>query len=46
VLTLAADIVVRLPPTGLELKLGVITALLGAPFFLYLVLKARREAAW
>ena len=45
-LTLAADIVVRLPPTGLELKLGVITALLGAPFFLYLVLKARREAAW
>lgn len=45
-LTLAADIAVRLPTGGMELKLGVVTALLGAPFFLYLVLKARREAVW
>ncbi len=44
VLTLAADIVVRILPTGgQELKLGVVTALIGAPFFLALVLKSRRE---
>lgn len=40
-LLLAADIAVRLVPTAPELKLGVVTALLGAPFFLALVLKAR-----
>lgn len=39
-----ADIVIRLAPTSSELKLGVITALLGAPFFLMLVLHARRSA--
>jgi len=27
-----------------ELKLGVVTSLIGAPFFLYLILKTRREA--
>ena len=44
VLTLAADIVVRILPTGgQELKLGVVTALIGAPFFLALVLRSRRE---
>lgn len=32
-LTLGADIAVRLIPTRPELKLGVITAILGAPFF-------------
>lgn len=42
-LTLAADIAVRLIPSGTELKLGVLTALIGAPFFLYLVLKVRTE---
>jgi iron complex transport system permease protein len=41
-LTLAADIAVRLFSGGRELKLGVVTALVGAPFFLYLVLHARR----
>ncbi|MGE0746019.1 MAG: FecCD family ABC transporter permease [Rhodospirillales bacterium] len=41
-LTLAADIAVRLF-TGPELKLGVVTALIGAPFFLALVLRLRRE---
>ena len=44
VLTVAADLVIRLMPPGPELKLGVVTALLGAPFFLHLVLRARREA--
>jgi iron complex transport system permease protein len=42
VLTVAADVVIRLMPPGPELKLGVVTALLGAPFFLHLVLRARR----
>lgn len=40
-LTLAADVAVRLPGPGGELKLGVVTALLGAPFFLALVLRMR-----
>ncbi len=43
-LVLAADLVVRLPVDGPELKLGVVTALLGAPFFLWLILRTRREA--
>ena len=43
ILLLAADIVVRLLPTQQELKIGVLTALLGAPFFLHLILKSRRE---
>ncbi len=41
-LTLAADIAVRLVSPGREIKLGVLTALVGAPFFLYLVLRMRR----
>jgi iron complex transport system permease protein len=44
-LLLAADILVRILPTGVELKLGVITALVGAPFFLYLVHRLRRDLA-
>lgn len=44
-LLLAADIVVRLLPTQQELKIGVLTALLGAPFFLHLILKSKREWA-
>jgi iron complex transport system permease protein len=44
-LTLAADLAIRLMPPGPELKLGVVTALLGAPFFLHLVLHARRSFA-
>ncbi|MEE4291488.1 MAG: iron ABC transporter permease [Cycloclasticus sp.] len=43
ILLLAADIIVRLLPTQQELKIGVLTALLGAPFFLHLILKSRRE---
>jgi iron complex transport system permease protein len=43
VLLLAADIAVRLPSGGPELRLGVVTALVGAPFFLWLLLQARRR---
>lgn len=43
VLVLAADIAIRLISTGPELKLGVVTALIGAPFFLVLVMRLRRE---
>jgi iron complex transport system permease protein len=42
VLLLAADTAVRLLPPGPEIKVGVITSLVGAPFFLYLILKTRR----
>lgn len=39
----AADILVRVLLVGVELKLGVVTAIIGAPFFLWLILKARTE---
>jgi iron complex transport system permease protein len=45
VLTLAADIAVRLVSHHNEIKLGVVTALVGAPFFLWLVLAERRRLA-
>lgn len=38
-LVLAADIGTRIPLATGELKLGVVTALLGAPFFIHLVLR-------
>jgi len=41
---LAADLLVRLPMNGPEPKLGVVTSLIGAPFFLWLILRTRREA--
>jgi len=41
-LLLAADIGVRTLQVGPELKLGVVTALIGAPFFLHLILQTRR----
>ena len=40
-LTVLADVVIRLLPAGPELKLGVVTALIGAPFFLRLVAASR-----
>jgi len=43
-LTLLADVAIRLMPPGPELKLGVVTALIGAPFFLQLILKHGRES--
>lgn len=39
---LLADMAVRLFPAGTEVKVGVLTSLVGAPFFLYLILKTRR----
>jgi iron complex transport system permease protein len=44
VLLLAADIATRLISIGPEIKLGVFTALLGTPFFFWLVVRLRRTA--
>ena len=41
-LVLAADSVVRILPLVTELRLGIALSLLGAPFFLWLLLKIRR----
>ncbi|MDH3634593.1 MAG: iron ABC transporter permease [Gammaproteobacteria bacterium] len=41
ILLLIADIAVQSLPTAAEMKLGVITSLVGAPFFLLLILKSR-----
>jgi iron complex transport system permease protein len=41
-LLLAADVAVRLVAPARDLKLGVLTAIIGAPFFFWLVLKSRR----
>ena len=41
-LMLAADIGVRAISTSLELKVGVVTALIGAPFFMHLLFVLRR----
>ncbi|WP_335337215.1 iron ABC transporter permease [Sedimenticola thiotaurini] len=41
-LLLAADITTRLFPVGTDIKVGVVTSLVGAPFFLYLIIKSRR----
>jgi iron complex transport system permease protein len=37
-----ADLVVRLVPTATELRLGVVTALIGAPVFILVLLRGRR----
>ena len=42
-LLLAADTAIRLTTTGAELKLGVVTALIGAPFFLHLIVRTRQS---
>jgi iron complex transport system permease protein len=41
VLLVAADVLVRLVTPGSELRLGVVTALVGAPVFLHLVVRSR-----
>ena len=41
-LLLAADIAVRIVAPARDLKIGVLTALIGAPFFLWLVFRYRR----
>lgn len=38
-----ADVCVRLLPPGREIKLGVLTSLIGAPLFIWLVWKERRK---
>ncbi len=42
-MVLAADIAVRLILPGRDLKLGVLTAIVGAPLFLHLVYRTRRD---
>jgi iron complex transport system permease protein len=44
ILLLAADIAVRLLPIHPELKLGVVTAIIGAPFLFSLIYRLRQEA--
>ena len=39
----AADIAVRIIPSTTDIKVGVLTALIGVPFFLYLILRERRR---
>jgi iron complex transport system permease protein len=41
-LLLAADIAVRLIPSTTDIKVGVLTAIIGVPFFLYLIVRERR----
>jgi iron complex transport system permease protein len=43
-LVTAADVLVRSIDPGEQLRLGVVTAMIGAPFFFWLILKLRREA--
>lgn len=45
VLTLAADSLVRLIPGPGEIRLGIVMAVLGAPFFLLILLRQRRLVA-
>ncbi|TIX50397.1 FecCD family ABC transporter permease [Alteraurantiacibacter aquimixticola] len=44
-LVLVADVVCRILPLVTELRLGIALSLVGAPFFLWLLLKMRRELA-
>lgn len=44
-LLLAADIAARLIPSSGEIKVGVLTGLIGAPFFIALIFRRRRELA-
>ncbi len=44
-LLLAADCVVRLLPANGEIHIGVVTALIGVPFFVWLVLDKRRQGS-
>jgi iron complex transport system permease protein len=42
VLLLAADIAVRIIPSTTDIKVGVLTSIIGVPFFLYLIVRERR----
>lgn len=41
-LLLAADIAVRIIPATTDIKVGVLTSIIGVPFFLYLIMRERR----
>jgi iron complex transport system permease protein len=41
VLLLAADIAVRIIPSTTDIKVGVLTSIIGVPFFLYLIVRER-----
>ena len=41
-LLLAADIAVRIIPSSSSIKVGVLTSIIGVPFFLYLIMRERR----
>lgn len=43
IVLLSADTLIRLLPFGANLRLGVVTALMGAPFFMYYLLAKRRH---
>ena len=43
---LLCDVLSRLLPTSGELPVGVLSGLIGAPLFLYLLIRTRREAQW
>ena len=42
-LLLAADIAVRIIPSTTDIKVGVLTSIIGVPFFLYLIARERRS---
>jgi iron complex transport system permease protein len=42
-LLMAADIAVRLIPATTDIKVGVLTSIIGVPFFLWLILRERRS---
>ena len=46
ILLLAADTAVRLAPTPAELKLGVAMAVIGAPFFLWVLVRGGVQGRW
>lgn len=41
-LSLLADMIVRIVPSHIEIKVGVMTSLMGAPFFIYLLYRSYR----
>ncbi|WP_116041569.1 FecCD family ABC transporter permease [Amycolatopsis palatopharyngis] len=43
-LTVSADLAVRLTPGASDLPVGVLTAILGAPYLIFLFVRSRREA--
>jgi iron complex transport system permease protein len=44
-LLIAADIAVRIIPSTTDIKVGVLTAIIGVPFFLWLIVRERRSLA-